>query len=194
MKKIKLIVLICILLIAVSIPVNVYACGGFVALRNEKVFHSVYCEKIYFVDYNSLIWFNEAKDAEVWGYEICEECSIYHDYGYDGSCCDFYIFETNDPLMRTAMERSFEVGVETGREVEREFMSGEINQAYEDGYENGYEEGRYNGLKEKEGEYISEQKHQKEQRRQSLEGLFVTIGFLVAIAYVSQWIDNRKKK
>lgn len=194
MKRAKLIALICIFLIAVSIPVNVYACGGFVALRNEKIFHSVYCERIHFADYKSLIWFNEAKDAEVWGYEMCEECSIHHDYGYKSDWCDFYIFETDDPLMRTAMERSFEIGFEAGHESGKESMHEEVNWAYEDGYDDGYEQGRYVGREAAEEEYISEQQYVKEQRRQSWESLFGIAGLLVIVTYVFDWLDKRKTK
>lgn len=193
MKKRFLAVLLSILLLSTLIPLHAFACGGFVAIRGETIFHSVYCAEIMGAEYDSLIWFNRAADAEVWGYTMCEECSDYHDYDFHSDICDYY-FETDDPLLITTMELSLECGYEAGRESGRESMHDEVNWAYEDGYDDGYEQGRYVGRETAEEEYISKQQYVKEQRRQSWESLFGIAGLLVIVTYVFNWLDNRKKK
>ena len=189
MRKIFSAVLFSILLLSALIPLHASACGGFVAIRGETVFHSVYCTEIIGAEYDSLIWFNRAADAEVWGYTMCEECSDYHDYDFHSDICDYY-FETDDPLLITAVELALESGYETGREHEREENYGEYEQGYEDGYEDGRDRGLSEGKSEKESEY----KHKQEEIREDREGAIFTIGGMVAIAYIISWLDNRKKK
>ena len=185
----KLLVALSILLLSALIPLNASACGGFVALRGEQIFHSVYCDEILGVEYNSLIWFNAASDAEVWGYSMCEKCADWHDNDFHSDYCDYY-FETNDPLLLTAMELSIECGYEGGREHEREEHSNYYDQGYEDGYEEGRYRGRIEGIEESESSYAA----QKEEIRENRQGAIGTIGFCVAIAFIINWFDRRKKK
>lgn len=193
MKRNASIMLIVAILVLSLIPISAYACGGFVALRGETIFHSVYCEEIWGVEYNSLIWFNKASDAEVWGYTMCEECSIFHDYNFDTDYCDYY-FETDNPLLLTAMELSFTYGSDGGYEMGRESALEDLGYEYENGYDAGYEDGRYQGRVEGREEAETEYERNKEEMRENRECLFAIVLGLVAIGYIINWLDNRKKK
>ena len=189
MRRKYLFLLISTSLIISILTMNVSACGGFVAIRNEKVFHSVYCDDIPGAEYHSLIWFNTAKDAEVWGYTMCEKCSIFHDDDYSNDLCDYY-FETDDPLLLTAMELSIEWGVECGREREREELAGSYDRGYEDGYYAGRREGKNEGIYEAERLYDE----RKEEIKANREEAFATIAFVVGIGFILSWLDKSKKK
>ena len=129
-------------------------------------------------EYDSLIWFNRAADAEVWGYTMCEECSDYHDYDFHSDICDYY-FETDDPLLITTMELSLECGYEAGCESGRESMHEEVNWAYEDGYEDGRDRGRLEGREEAESEY----EYRREEIRENRSGVNFRIGIALGLYF-----------
>lgn len=193
MKKRFLIVVLSVMLLPALIPFHVSACGGFVAHRSESTFHSVYCSKIFGMDYNSLIWFNTASDAEVWGYTMCEECSHCHDYNFHTDYCDYY-FETDDPLLLTAMEISFTYGSEGGYERGRESALEDLGNEYENGYDAGYKDGRYSGMEEGREEAELEYERNKEEIQENREGFWGLLLGIVAIGYIINWTDSRKKK
>lgn len=124
--------------IAASIlPVSASACGGFVAINGERIFHSVYCEQLEHGNLDKMRWFDTAQKAENAGLKICEECSDYSAWDFDSSFCNTY-WATDDPLLLTAMELSLEYGHVIGSENAAE----EYNWYYESGYEKGLEDGQ----------------------------------------------------
>lgn len=193
MKKNAFIMLIIAIFVFCLVPISASACGGFVALRSETIFHSVYCEEIWGVEYDSLIWFNKASDAEVWGYTMCEECSIFHDYNFHTDYCDYY-FETDNPLLLTAMELSFTDGSEGGYERGRESAIEDLGNEYENGYDAGYKDGRYSGMEEGREEAELEYERNKEEIRENRKGFWGLLLGIVAIGYIINWSDSRKKK
>lgn len=115
-------------------PLTVSACGGFVAIRGERVFHSVYCDSIEFVNLDKLRWFDTAEGAKKSGLKMCEECSEYSDWDFDSDGCSTY-WTTDNHLLLTAMEMSYDYGNATGHEAASE----EYDWYYESGYEAGLE-------------------------------------------------------
>lgn len=88
-----------------------------------------------------------------------------------------------DEAHQAGFESGYEAGYGDGR-----------SSGYETGYERGYDDGRYNGRQEAEEETERRQENAKEERRQSWYGLFALIGFLVAISYIINWLDNKRHK
>ena len=116
MKRRFLTFLFILTIIATSIlPVSASACGGFVAIKGEKIFHSVYCEQLEYGNLDKMRWFDTAQKAANAGLKMCEECSDYSDWDFDSELCDTY-WTTDDPLLLTAMELSLEYGHVIGSE------------------------------------------------------------------------------
>lgn len=193
MKKKIVQVAISVLLAFMLVPISVSACGGFVAIKGEKVFHSIYCDSLYGLELSKLRWFDTAKKAESYGLSMCTECAQFYDKEYSDEYCESYWIST-DHLLATAMELSFWDGNEGGIEFGKESMLEEVHYQFERGYEKGYEDGRYDGRIKAEQEAESQKAAAKEAREQSWYGLLGTIGFLLAIPYIISLLDNRKRK
>lgn len=193
MKKKIVQVAISVLLAFMLVPISVSACGGFVAIKGEKVFHSIYCDSLYGLELSKLRWFDTAKKAESYGLTMCTECAQFYDEEYSDEYCESY-WISSDHLLATAMELSFNSGYDCGVEAGKESMFEEVRWQFEDGYEKGYEDGRYDGRIKAEEEAEIQAAIAKEERKQSWYGLLGTIGFLVAISYIIDRLDNRKRK
>lgn len=133
-------------------PVRALACGGFVALKGEKVYHSIYCTLVDGCSFSDLRWYDTSKQAESAGLKPCDECSEYSDWSFS---CDYYEphWWTEDRLLWTAMEMEFDLGIEIGNEngYADGFSNGQtgyeysMKDYYELGYDEGYENGKNNG-------------------------------------------------
>ena len=189
MKRKTAMIVIAVILMLSLLPLSASACGGYVAIKNEKTFHSIYCDEIIGAEYNSLIWFSTKSDAESLGYTLCNACSWDHDYDFEDGFCNC-IFKTEDPFLNAVMELSFETGFDLGREAGKEDALADLDNEYEAGYDNGYEAGREIGRREAEEAYKSHQEEMRENR----QGAFALVIGLVAIGYVINWLDKSKKK
>lgn len=153
MRKRILRFLLVFVLLSTVIPVSASACGGFVAIKGEKVFHSVYCEKMKFENLDNMRWFDTAQKAENSGLKMCESCSDYSDWDFDSEYCDSY-WTTGDHLLLTAMELSMEYGHEIGSENAIDDYVAEYGSFEEkEGYNFGYEEGYYQGYDQGKSDY-----------------------------------------
>lgn len=180
---------IAVVLIAVFsfllLPIRANACGGFVAVRGEKVFHSIYCDDVMGAEFGKLRWFDTAEKAEQSGLKMCEKCSEYRDFYFDSEYCDLY-FETSDPLLITAMELSSEygeqLGVENGFELARDEYSGQFESEYNKGYADAKEQ--------LESEYQKKEEDRKESNRLGeLQILCVLVVAFVCIAVAGDFLS-----
>lgn len=141
MKKRFLRFLLVFVLLATVIPISASACGGFVAIKGEKVFHSIYCEEMTFENLDNMRWFDTAQKAKNSGLTMCESCSDYSDWDFDSEYCDSY-WVTDDHLLLTAMELSMEYGVYSSEEYWYEKFYDQYGYLEDsDGYSWGYQEG-----------------------------------------------------
>lgn len=143
-KRLLQFVMALMLCIAVF-PLKTDACGGFVAIKGEKVFHSIYCDAIEFENLDNMRWFDTASKAEKSGLEMCELCSDYYDLDFDSEYCDGY-WTTSDHLLLTAMELSMEYGIYSSEEYWYERFYDQYGYLEDsDGYSFGYQEGYSKG-------------------------------------------------
>lgn len=152
MRKKILPILITIILLPAVVPVHTYACGGFVALKGESVYHSVYCDLVEGCHLDDLRWYDTSAQAETAVLKPCDECSKYADWEYS---CSFYEpnWKTDNHLLWTAMEMEFDLGSELGNEngYAEGFSDGKtgyeysVDDYYEMGYDEGYKIGKENG-------------------------------------------------
>ena len=176
------------------LPVRASACGGFVAVRGEKIFHSVYCDDMKGSDLNKLRWFDTAKKAENSGLKMCEKCADFRDSDFDSEYCSMY-FNSSDPLTITAMELSTEYGQEIGEENGFELARDEYYGQYDAGYDKGYSDAKEDAEKfyrEKEEERKAENQLNDFQILCIMVVLFVSIAVVGDLASVS-WAAFRGK-
>ena len=145
MRK-SVLAVISILFLSVLIPVKASACGGFVAVKGEKIFHSVYCDDVEGLNLKNLRWYDTAKKAESAGLKMCKKCAKFRDDDFDSAYCPMY-FESADPLTITAMELSLEKGREIGEEsgyqtAYDDFYNGRYEAGYQEGYDLALSEGK----------------------------------------------------
>lgn len=170
-KKIALLAMSAAVLLV--LPVRANACGGFIAVRGEKLFHSVYCDELKWAELDKLRWFNTAQEAERSGLKMCEACAEHIESDFVLDDC-FVYFESSDPLTITAMERSAEYGEEVGFEIAKE----ELGLGYDSGYEAGYEDG-YSAAK-LDAEYLYRKQEEEREKANQLSEL-QTLCILVAL-------------
>lgn len=185
MKKRFVILLVSLMIISVLLPFSVYACGGFVSIKGEKTFHSVYCDEIAFENMDKMRWFDTAEKAEKSGLKMCEVCVDYYDWYYDPELCNYYWY-TDDPLVMTAMELSLEYGHVLGEENAAEEYSGYYESGFEDGYDKGFEDGLYKSNSQNEKE--------QEETKNNGTGVFFTIAIVICIPIALNYIDVRTGK
>lgn len=179
------VVLLFILIISFLVPLSVSACGGFVGVKGEKIFHSVYCDEIAFENMDKMRWFDTAEKAERSGLKMCEICADYYDWYYDPEFCDYYWF-TDDPLIMTAMELSLEYGQVQGEENAAEEYNWYYESGFEDGYNKGFEDGTY--------ESNSKLENKQEQIKNNRNGTIFTIAIIICIPAAFNYIDVQTRK
>lgn len=198
-----------VLLFVIALPVN--ACGGFVAIKGEKIVHSVYCTELQECNFDKFRWFSSIEKAKNNGLSICDECSEYctSDWDYD-SDCGFKPFTSENQMIQALLEATLEYGMELGNENGYEVGWGDamcameygnyeydsnnsyswndLDEEYDNGYESGYDEGFKDGLLEADRKHEAKQEEIKENRK----GVFFTIIIVVAITAVLSKIDKKK--
>ena len=186
MRKRVLQLLIVFLMIVPALPIGASACGGFVSVKRERIFHSVYCDDLEGLDLKNLRWFDTAKQAENCGLKMCENCSDCYEWDYS---CDYYTpyWGTDDHLLLTALEFELEEGHQLGYDSAAE----EFDYYYESGYESGYDDGRneddwygsgYNTGHNKSSEPSNEE---AENKKQASDGSWVIYAFAAVVLYLT---------
>lgn len=196
--------IIFLLIFVIVVPISTSACGGFIAIKGEKIFHSVYCEKIVFENLDKMRWFDTASKAEGAGLEMCELCSECYDWYYDSEYCDFYWF-SDDRLLLTAMELSVDYGrileaenYELDHECDYEsgYLSGYdygYEAGYDEGYERGYEAGHDQGVLDGIAKAERKAEERKEEVAENRKGLVFTIAGLVVFSLLAYFFDNTRR-
>lgn len=194
MKKRMFVSSTVLLLFAFLLPFQANACGGFIAVKGEHTFHSVYCDEMEGEELKNIRWYNTAKEAEKSGMKMCTKCETYHDLDFDPEYCEMY-FSSSDPLLITAMEQSIELGVEAGQELGYECAYDDLSGQYDAGYDKGYSDAK---------DWLEHEYQQKEEaisesnRLDNVQLLCVVISllicFIVFIDFLSTALASIKKK
>lgn len=177
-----------------TLPIYSRACGGFIAVRGEKIFHSVYCSELKGMNLKNLRWFSTAKEAEISGLKMCEKCSEFYDDDFHPECSGHY-FESDDPLILTAIEVSSEAEYQHGYEK----VEDELDYYYKDGYNAGYADGYTSAKEQLDLEYQEKEESRKASSElDKIQSVCILAAFLICIIVFwdfmsASWSSFRKK-
>lgn len=184
---------VAVLIFASVLPTHAMASGGFVARKGETVYHSVFCELTDGWKLSNLRWFDTSEQAEAAGLSPCPECKDFSIYYYKDGFEP--LWETDDHLLRNALEMEYEAGFEYGRELGYEdgYSEAEVFNyiaGHDDGYETGYAQGKKDGIAEMEQEI----KFKKEEIRQSRYRAIAIIALAMGIPTIFYAINDLKQR
>lgn len=207
MKRRITVLLACALILTV-IPVHVSAWGGYVAVQGSGIYHNIYCDELYGVEYSKLKWFDTKAGAEAAGLSPCHECNANDWYDYEHSDDSYFI--TNDHLLDAAFDAVLDygsiVGYENGYlegygdcETEYEYSAHDrYNTGYDDrydaGYNTGYDDGYSKGFMQAQYEAERQAEAEKEEMQQNRYGALFLVMVVVGISVVVNIIDKSKRR
>lgn len=186
-------VVVAVALILAVGPCRAMACGGFVAVRGEHVFHSVYCDSLDWEQYRLFRWYDTEQRALNAGLTMCPECATGYYDDFDEEYCDF-AWVGSDHLLVTLVEHAYETGYMDGEAHAEEEYSYYYNDGYDSGYSDGWAAGEDAGEDAGYRQAEADEQRKEEEYRTNRAGALFSISICVGIGILCGILSKRKNK